>query len=259
MRINLDNLDKLITAPDPLSTEPWEVSLGELVRKTGKVPKIATKPLDLFDRFGALRLTPDEIGFDNDMVEWGKIVELRAHTASSLLTGKALDREVDRIRGYLPPIPGRKWAVNKVVTLLLDLTMAVTGDYATKAADTVDRVGADEGGAEDARLVTEIVYRGRFGRTKEVQAGMIGALITLRPGVNTCLREMAGIRGVPVVDSEDDHFDDAVERGTQLRNRFGSLQKAAERFRRDMDETEDEPAEDEPGGDIAPTDTAATA
>lgn len=255
-------LDKLIPPPDPTSSEPWEVSIAELVRKTRKVPKLAVKPLDLLDRFGSVRITPDEIGFDNDNVEWGKVVELRTHLISNLLTGKALENEVDRIRNYLPPIPGRKWVVNKVVNLMLDLTLALSGDdLAQKVASGIDSFGVDSDDPNAGRVVAEIVYKGRFGRTKDVQCGLFAAaVLAAQRGVTDALCQGAGMRGIPVVASADEeHFSDALERSEKMRTRIDKLRATAQRLRGkqdDEDDDEDEPAV-EAGGAVTSAGEAA--
>jgi hypothetical protein len=247
------DVKKLIPSPDPTSSEPWEVSIAEMVRRTGKVPKLATKALGLFDRFGSVRITPDEIGFDGEEIPWDKVVELRTHEVSNLLTGRALEREVDRIRGYLPPIPGRKWVVNKVVGLTLNLVLAVSGDYAKQVADHVDGINSDGEGVdpESDRVVAEIVYKARFGRKKEVQGGLFAAAVmTGNRDVSKAMREGAGMRGIPVVATEDDHFDAALERGEALRARFGKLAEMANKLRDTMEsdaDPDDEADADAPG------------
>jgi hypothetical protein len=237
--IQIKQLKELIPSPDATSTEPWEVSIAELVRKTGKVPKLATKALGLFDRFGAVRITPDEIGFDGEEVPWDKVVELRTHGVANLLTGQALEREVDRIRGYLPPVPGRKWVVDKVVNLSLDLTMAVAGDQLRQAADVAEGINADEAGPNpdpDAQnVVAEIVYKGMMRRTKELSCGLFAASVMIaNRDVSRALRQGAAMRGIPVVASDEEHFDEAHERGQALRERFGVLERKARQMRETM-------------------------
>lgn len=252
------DLARLITAPQFPSSEPWEASLAELVRGTGKVPRIATKPLGLFDRFGAVKFGPDEVGFDNDEVPWDKVTQLRTWKLSSLLTGQGLEREVDRIRGYIPPIPGRKWAVEKTVSFFLDLVLAVSGEQAKLFADYVDGVATaagdeiPDGTAEpaDCRVVAEIEYQGAL-RKKEIRGGLVAALLLAKvPGANDCLCKWAEMKGVPVVPDEDEeHFDTALERGQALRARFDNLGDVARRLRRQEEpDPPDEPdAQEEPG------------
>ncbi|HEY6737696.1 MAG TPA: hypothetical protein VI076_02515, partial [Actinopolymorphaceae bacterium] len=139
-------LEELFPAPTFPVTEPWEVSIGELARRSGKVPKLAVKTLGLLDRFGAVRIGPDEIGFDDENVAWDKVVELRTRRLSDLITGSALDHEVERISGYLPPIPGRKWAIEKVIELLMAVAIATDPDVKA-LADALD--GVDRAVAED--------------------------------------------------------------------------------------------------------------
>jgi hypothetical protein len=222
------DLEKLIPTPSPTSTEPWEVSLAELVRRTG------------------------EVGFDNDDVAWDKVVELRTHRLSDLLTGRALEHEVDRMRSMLPPIPGRKWVVTKVVNLTLDILLALTGDDAQKLAGIVDGADGPEGvdaeGAESDgdRVVAEIVYTGRFGRTKEVRGGLVAAAVLgAKREVSVCLEQAAGMRGIPVVASEDDeHFEAAWERSQAMRARIDSLRATARRLRGQQDDDPDADPDD---------------
>lgn len=252
MPITFEDLEELIPSPDPTGTEPWEVAVGDLIRKTGKVPAFANKALRLFDRFGAVHIGPEEIGFDDDTVRWDKVVELRTHRVSNLLTGKALEREVERIRGYLPPVPGRKWVVNKVANLTLDLTLAVWGDLAKDVADTVDGVNADDGEPAGGHVVSEIVHKGALRRTKELRGGLFAAAVMVgNRDVSTCLRQAAAMRGIPVVASEDDHFEASLERGVALRERFDTLATMARRVRETLDkDVDDDPdREGDPDGD----------
>ena len=60
-------------------TVPWEFSIASMAASAG-APKMVTRSLGLLDRFGAVRLTPDAVGFDSDDVSWDSITEIgRAH------------------------------------------------------------------------------------------------------------------------------------------------------------------------------------
>jgi hypothetical protein len=70
-----------------------------------------------------------------------------------------MEREAEHIRGLLPPLPGRKWVVEQAMGIIGNIAGPITA-----------KVTAGD-------VACEIVYRGRFGREKSLQAGLFPALL----------------------------------------------------------------------------------
>lgn len=195
----------------PLERE-WDVSVQGVVRLVPYVPRFATAPLALLDRFGAVTVGPERVGLDGKDVDWDRVVEVRTAPAWTCLSAEALEVNLAQYVVALPPLPGRAWVLGKISELLLSLYLAVLppdADGEDVLADAHALVGAS-GGSDvvdaDAppdrmfdRVVTEVVYRRRFG-TGEAQASTTSVLLqlALRGATDTIVRTAAE-RGVDVV------------------------------------------------------------
>lgn len=162
----MTDYSKILAAIDP-PVEPltsiWEVSAVGLVRRIYDVPSIASKALGQVDRLGAVRIGPDALGFDRDDVAWNKITVVRTRRMSEVLTDTALEREVERLRKTLPPVPGRKWVLEKVANALGDLCRSA-----------LDRAGSD---ALTRQIVSEVGYRGPLGRNRTLAGGLVATAV----------------------------------------------------------------------------------
>jgi hypothetical protein len=177
-------------APPPLVpwSGPWKVTLaGILVRRPGS-PLLTIRPLTALDRFGALHLDTEEVGFDGEPQEWSKVTELRLRDAFELLTTDALEREVSGIRRMFPPIPGRRRALT----------------YLAENLATVLLAALDQG--EDAlgrAVVGELHHRGRLAGKHVERPGLFAAaLLSLRPDFGEALLAEAARHDVPVTRAE---------------------------------------------------------
>lgn len=168
---------------EPLTTV-WEVSVASLLRRLFDVPPIASKAVGQLDRLGAVRIGPATVGFDMDDVRWDRITAVRTQQMTTVLTASALDRELERVRKVLPPVPGRKWVLDKASAALGDLC----------------RTALDRSGSEmlDRQVVSEIDYRGALGRPRTLTGGLlVAAVLGLVPEANHILlatAERAGAR-----------------------------------------------------------------
>ena len=168
--------ESIAAAPAPMVpwANPWKCTLaGILVRRPGS-PLLTIHPLTLLDRFGALHLDSEQVGFDGEPRAWSKVGGVRLNTAFDLLTTRALEQEVDRIRLLLPPVPGRK----RVLMFLAE-------NLATVLLAALDQ-GEDALGRE---IVGEVQHRGRVpGSRPAVRPGLFAAaLLSLRPDINEAL------------------------------------------------------------------------
>lgn len=176
-----------IPPPSAPATEPWELSLAGIIRRRYEVPSIAGKALGLLDRFGALRVGPESVGFDNRDVEWTNLVEVRTRPVAEVLTQTALDREIERVRKLLPPVPGRKWVLTKVGKVLGDLVLVA-----------MTRVGRE---GSSRTVVSELVHRASLGRTHQITGGIVvTAILAAMPAANDSIIVTARAHGVEVLE-----------------------------------------------------------
>ncbi|RBY74801.1 hypothetical protein DQ239_18585 [Blastococcus sp. TF02-09] len=169
--------------PDAPAASEWELSIGSLVAGAGRVNPVARQALDLLDRFGRVAVGPAFVGLDNEDIPWTAVTGLRAATVAQVLTESALDREMDRLRVVLPPVPGRRWVLGRV------------GDV---VGSLLDWVLSDEGrlGAE---IVTAVDHKKRLGRATTSTVGFFGVLLlTALPDVNRSIWSTAAARGATV-------------------------------------------------------------
>jgi len=167
--------------PSVPADAPWQLSLAGFLRMRTELPSLALKPLGLLDRYGEIAVGPDEVGFDGEDVRWNKVTRLVVRDVVEVVSTAAMAREAEKIRSLLPPVPGRKWVVERATTLL--------GDIAGP------RLMRKRGGD----VVSEIVYRGAFGREKTLQAGVFAALVMATwPEVRRSLVATARVHGIEV-------------------------------------------------------------
>lgn len=163
---------------------PWKCTLAGILVRRPDSPLLTIRPLTALDRFGALHLDTEEVGFDGEPREWSKVSELRLRNAFELLTTDALEREVSGIRRVFPPVPGRRRALT----------------YLAENLATVLLAALDQG--EDAlgrAVVGELHHRGRLAGKHVERPGLFAAaLLSLRPDFGEALTAEAARHGVPV-------------------------------------------------------------
>ncbi|NUU25215.1 MAG: hypothetical protein HOV68_27490, partial [Streptomycetaceae bacterium] len=195
-----------LPVPDSPTAVTWEYSLGVLIARHPRIPSATAKLLRPLDGLGAVRFGPDDVGFDGENVPWEKVTGLRLHDAFAVMTTEGLDAEVDRVREVLPPVPGRKWVVSKVVEAAATVVLASLEQAAEQRLDTVE-------------VACEITYKGLLGRQKKVQASLFAtALLAQRPEVARSLVATAQAHGVPVTPAPPAK-EDATARTAALRAR----------------------------------------
>lgn len=202
--------------PRPASpiVEPWELSIGTLICRHPKVPSVAARLLRRLDQFGRVMIGPDRIGFDDKTVRWAKVIEIRTYVAACPVPSVVVNREIDRIRELLPPVPGRKRILTKAVDGLMILMLAAAG--------------SPERSAHSIRtLPCEIVYRNRLGRRATLPAGLFAAIILAAiPEAALSLTTTAQIRAIPVRAMTDDAGATRAERARKLRRKSARFRAA---------------------------------
>lgn len=222
----------------PLATR-WDASVAGLVRQVPHMPRFATRPLELLDRFGAVHVGPEGMGFDGDEIAWDRVLEVRTAPAWSSLSADALEANFAQYLRVIPRLPGRGWVLGKVSELLVSLYLAVVplpDDAALLLAP--DATGEDpegetpesetpRGDAAPAlprvpfteRTVTEIVYKKRFGEGEQ-QASTTSVLLQLAfPESTEAMLALAAERDVTVVHVpvEDGEMGAAIRRAASWR------------------------------------------
>jgi hypothetical protein len=172
----------------PVQSE-WNAGLGHLVRATPGFPDGLSRFLGPLDKVAEVRLTPDLIAFDGRDVPWQDVAEVRLAPVADLLSAALLDKELDRLAGVLPPVPGRKWAVRRITELVTGLVVAAI-ESVTPALDA----------GEPLVVTSSVVARGRLGRRRELAPGLFAAVLcTMIPEVTAAVRDAADRHGVPVI------------------------------------------------------------
>ena len=195
----------------PLQSE-WNAGLGHLVRATPGFPDRLSRLLGPLDKVAEVRLTPDLIGFDGQEAPWRDVAEVRLAPVADLLSAALLDRELERLVGVLPPVPGRKWAVRRITELITGLAVAA-----------VESVMPAPGAGQPLLVTSSVVARGRLGRQRQLAPGLFAAaLCATIPEVTDAVRDAADRHGVPVI---------APPPGPDARRRIEDLAALAAAFR----------------------------
>ncbi|QVQ53049.1 hypothetical protein J4H86_04390 [Spiractinospora alimapuensis] len=94
----------LLTYPQPEYPleEDWSVSVAALLAKIPRFPRFAVRLLGVLDRFGAVRIGPQRLGFDGSELDWDRVTEIRLHNPADLLTEHVLEAELNRLLWIVP-------------------------------------------------------------------------------------------------------------------------------------------------------------
>ncbi|MFI9322011.1 hypothetical protein ACIGXI_19805 [Kitasatospora aureofaciens] len=221
-----------VAPPQVPVSEPWKLSLGMLIGRHPRTPGVVHRLLGLLDGYGAVHLGPSKVGFDGEEVEWDKVVEVRTRNAFEVLTTSALEQDVDRIREFLPPLPGRKWAVTRAGEALATVVLAA-----------LERGSVDQR-LDEVTVPAQIVHRGLLGRPRTLDAGCFAAATLVIVGqARESLIATARQRGIPVRPAAAEAEDDRAEHVAVLRERTDAVARLLSRIERsdpDAAETADE-------------------
>ncbi|ADG76417.1 hypothetical protein Cfla_3545 [Cellulomonas flavigena DSM 20109] len=211
-------------------TQEWDVSIQGIVRLVPFLPRFATAPLALLDRFGAVTIGPERVGLDGKDVAWDRVVEVRTEPAWTRLSAEALEADLAQFVTVIPPVPGRGWVLRRISELLLSLYLAVLppDDGDIDLDDPEDELLT-------SRVVTAVRYRRRFGHG-EATVGAASTLLQLAlPGTVETVVATAQEHDVPVrhVATADTDIGTVVRRAaTWRRTAVGMRDDLAARWRR---------------------------
>ncbi|WP_045696349.1 hypothetical protein [Streptomyces rubellomurinus] len=221
-----------VAPPAVPAVEPWKLSVGTLLGRHPRTPAVAHKLLGLLDDYGAVHLGPEKVGFDGQEIDWDKVVEIRTRNAFEVLTTSSLERDVDRIREFLPPVPGRKWAVTKAGEALATVVLAA-----------LER-GSVEQRLDELTVPARIVHRGGLlGRQHTLDAGSFAAaaLVVVGPAAESLIAT-ARQRGIPVLPAEQPVEAERAARVAVLRERTDAVARLLGRIEQGDPEAEGGPA-----------------
>jgi hypothetical protein len=193
----------------------WSIGVGDLLAEHPKVPKRVRGLIVKLNRFGGLAYSPQEIAFDGEDVPWEKVTEVRTRHVVDYLVGDAVQQQVENLP--VPWFPGRKRLLDALGQALLTITIATAKEQLEKFE-------------LDLRVPAEVVYKASFGRTKELGAGVVSALVLADPAVNQSLIATAQARGVTVTSGDDELLANADERADKIREKVKALEAELDRF-----------------------------
>jgi hypothetical protein len=195
--------------------DEWSIGVGDLLAEHPRVPRRVRGLVVKLNRFGGISYSPQEVVFDGDDVPWEKVTEVRTRHVVDYLVGDAVQQQVENLP--VPWFPGRRRLLDALGQALLTVTIAT-------AKDQLDNL--------DTRIPAEIVYKASFGRTKELNAGLVSALILTDPMVSDALVATAQARGITVTPADDEIVGDAEERAEKIRAKVKALEAELDRFTR---------------------------
>lgn len=193
----------------------WSTGVGDLLAEHPKVPKRVRGLIVKLNRFGGVAYSPQEIAFDGEDVPWEKVTEVRTRHVVDYLVGDAVQQQVENLP--MPWFPGRKRLLDALGQALLTITIATAKEQLEKFE-------------LDLRVPAEVVYKASFGRTKELGAGVVSALVLADPAVNQSLIATARARGVTVTSGDDELLANADERADRIREKVKALEAELDRF-----------------------------
>ncbi|MBB4904619.1 hypothetical protein [Actinophytocola algeriensis] len=193
----------------------WSIGVGDLLAEHPKVPKRVRGLVVKLNRFGGIAYSPQEVAFDGDDVPWEKVTEVRTRHVVDYLVGDAVQQQVENLP--MPWFPGRKRLLDALGQALLTVTIATAKDQLEKFE-------------LDLRVPAEVVYKASFGRSKELNAGVVSALVLADPAVNQSLIATARAHGITVTSGDDELLANADERADKIREKVKALEAELDRF-----------------------------
>ncbi|MGH4007458.1 MAG: hypothetical protein ACRDTH_04705 [Pseudonocardiaceae bacterium] len=177
-----------VPMPDAPVREPWTFAPSALIAP--RLPRPLARVPGLLDRFGAIRLTPHEIGIDTARpVAWEDVVELRTLPLLDLLTTGTSSSLAALGARLLPPVPrladgllraGAEKAAEAVRSLLLIAASA----HAERAASV--------------QVPAAIVYRSGWWGHKTMTAGLFSSAVLALPRLTDSVVATAQQHSVPI-------------------------------------------------------------
>ncbi|THV40513.1 hypothetical protein [Glycomyces buryatensis] len=214
--------DRLPVPTAPVAA-PWRFSVSKLITEGEKPPKGTGLLLKQLDRFGAIDIGPDEVGFDDTTAKWPKVKAIRTRSLDGIIEMLTAEGVADTISASLPGIPGKGWAADKVTSIIFTIGMMVT-EMAMRDPEAARR-----------QYVCEIEYKGWI-RTKEAVTGYFtGPCMALVPGLDEVFRAEAQRHGVAIEAAPSTSLENAQNRTAWLRDKQAALLARRENGRKQIE------------------------
>lgn len=177
-----------VPMPEAPVSEPWVFAPSALIAP--RLPGPLARVPGLLDRFGAIRLTPHEIGIDTARpVAWKDVVELRTLPLLDLLiTGTSTSLTALGAR-LLPPVPR-----------LADGLLRAGAEKAAEAVRSLLLIAASAHAerAVSVQVPAAIVYRSGWRGHKTMTAGLFSSAVLALPRLTDSVLATARQHSVPI-------------------------------------------------------------
>jgi hypothetical protein len=191
----------------------WALGVGDMVAEHSLTPGKLRGLVRKLNHFGGVAISEESVEFDGDKVKWPDIEEVRTRSLVEYLFTGGVDKSIDKLP--LPWFPFRRKVFGAISRAALTLLLAAAKQQL-------------EGGALEIRIPAEVRYEGLL-RTRELEPGMVAAVILADPAVRECFEATAKVHAVSVTPADDDVMESADERAEQIRSVLAKLQRLVER------------------------------
>lgn len=198
--------------PGPVAGR-WALGVGDMLAEHSLTPDKLRGLVRKLNHFGGVAISEDGIEFDGDSVDWAEVEEIRTRSLIEYLFTGGVDKQIDKLP--VPWFPFRRTVIGAISRAALTLLLAAAKQQL-------------EGGALEIRIPAEVRYEGLL-RTRELEPGMLAAVILADPAVRQCFEATAQAHDVALCPADDDVMADADERAEQIKSMLANLQ---ERLRR---------------------------
>ncbi len=185
----------------------WALGIGDMLAEHSLTPDRLRWLVRKLNHFGGVAISEEAVEFDGDAVEWADVEEVRTRSLIEYLFTGGVDKQIDKLP--LPWFPFRHKVIGAISRAALTLLLAAAKQQL-------------EGGALEIRIPAEVRYDGLL-RTRELEPGMLAAVILADPVVRQCFEATAQAHGVAICPADDDVMADADERAEQIKSVLGTI------------------------------------
>ncbi|RAV12795.1 hypothetical protein DQP55_11720 [Mycolicibacterium sp. GF69] len=185
----------------------WALGIGDMLAEHSLTPDKLRGLVRKLNHFGGVAISEDGIEFDGDSVDWSEVEEIRTRSLIEYLFTGGVDKQIDKLP--VPWFPFRRTVIGAISRAALTLLLAAAKQQL-------------EGGALEIRIPAEVRYDGLL-RTRELEPGMLAAVILADPAVRECFEATAQAHDVELRPADDDVMADADERAEQIKSMLDGI------------------------------------